>query len=116
MRHLSVGEPCPIDMTPVSRVLCSACPSFISFRSSEDIATVGCSWGEDMAAWLRREMGTGRARQRVGGAPGRAGSGGRPIRPRAPKRRPGLAQGMSFGLFLAAFGVGIALSAFDGAE
>jgi hypothetical protein len=116
VRHLSVGEPCPIDTTPVSRTHCSVCPSFISFRSSEGVATVGCAWGEDIAGWLRREMGAARVRQRAGGAPKRAGSGGRPIRPRAPKRRPGFAAGKSFGLFVAAFGVGIALSALEPAE
>jgi hypothetical protein len=116
VRHLSVGEPCPIDTTPVSRSHCSECPSFISFRSSEGVDTVGCSWGEDMTAWLRHEMTAGRPRQRVGGGPRRAGSGGRSVRPRAPKRRTGFAPGKSFGLFLAALGVGIALSALEPAE
>jgi hypothetical protein len=116
VRHLSVGEPCPIDTAPVSRTHCSACPSFISFRSTEGVDTVGCSWGEDMVAWLRREMSVGRPRQRAGGAPRRAGSGGRSVRPRAPKRRPGFAGGTSFGLFLAALGVGIALSALEAPE
>ena len=90
-----------MDQTPASRTHCSACPSFISFRSFEGVATVGCSWGEDMASWLRNEM-----------------AAGRPARPRAPKpkRRPRLAPGASFGLFLTAFGVGIALSALEAVE
>ena len=90
-----------MDQTPASRTQCSECPSFISFRSSEGVATVGCSWGEDMASWLRLEMATGRT-----------------ARPRAPKpkRRPRLAVGASFGLFLTAFGVGIALSALEAPE
>jgi hypothetical protein len=101
VRHLSVGEPCPIDQTPASRTHCSACPSFISFRSSEGMATVGCSWGEDTAAWLRREMAAGRR--------------ARPQAPK-PKRRPRVAPGASFGLFLTAIGVGIALSALEATE
>ena len=105
-----------MDTVPVSRSHCSDCPSFISFRSSEGVDTVGCSWGEDMAGWLRREMSMGRPRQRVAGAPRRAGSGGRSVRPRAPNRRTGFAPGASFGLFLAALGVGIALSALEAPE
>jgi hypothetical protein len=107
VRHLSVGEPCPLDATPVSRTHCSTCPSFISFRSSEGVAVVGCSWGEDIAAWLRSEMGVNRTR------PARPT---RPTRPRAPKRRQRFAPGPSFGLFLAALGVGIALSALEPAD
>jgi len=102
-----------MDTVPVSRSHCSACPSFISFRSSNDVDTVGCSWGEDVAGWLRREMSVARTRQRPGAAPRRAGSGGRSVRPRVPKRRSGFAPGTSFGLFLAALGVGIALSALE---
>jgi hypothetical protein len=102
-----------MDGVPVSRSHCSECPSFISFRSTEGVDTVGCSWGQDMAGWLRREMGVGRRRQRAGAAPRRAGSGGRPVRPRSPGRRTGFAPGRSFGLFLAALGVGIALSALE---
>ena len=90
-----------MDGAPSGRTHCSECPSFISFRSSDGVATVGCSWGDDMASWLRREM-----------------LASRPARPRAPKpkRRPRFAPGASFGLFLAAFGVGIALSALEAAE
>ena len=102
-----------MDTVPVSRSHCSACPSFISFRSNEGVDTVGCSWGQDMAGWLRREMSVTRPRQRSVAAPRRAGSGGRSVRPRVPKRRAGFAPGASFGLFLAALGVGIALSAFE---
>ena len=102
-----------MDTVPVSRSHCSECPSFISFRSSDGVDIVGCSWGEDMAGWLRREMSVGRPRPRVGTMPRRAGSGGRSVRPRPPKRRTGFAAGKSFGLFLAALGVGIALSAFE---
>jgi hypothetical protein len=102
-----------MDSVPVSRSHCSDCPSFISFRSTEGVDTVGCSWGEDMAGWLRREMTVGRPHQRVGAVPRRAGAGGRSVRPRTPKRRTGFAPGKSFGLFLAALGVGIALSAFE---
>jgi hypothetical protein len=105
-----------MDTVPVSRSHCSDCPSFISFRSSEGVDTVGCSWGEDMAGWLRREMSAGRARQRAGGVSRRAGSGGRSVRPRPPNRRTGFAPGKSFGLFLAALGVGIALSALEAPE
>lgn len=104
MRHLSVGEPCPIDATPVGRTHCSTCPSFISFRSSEGVAVVGCSWGEDIAAWLRSEMTVNRTRP------------ARPTRPRAPKRRQRFAAGTSLGLFLAALGLGIALSALEPAD
>jgi hypothetical protein len=46
----------------------------------------------------------------------RAATGHRPARPRAPKRRSRLATGTSFGLFVAALGVGIALSAFEPAD
>jgi hypothetical protein len=90
-----------VDQTPASRSHCTGCPSFISFRSFENVETVGCSWGEDTAAWLRREM-----------------AAGRPARLRAPKpkRRPRFAPGASFGLFLTALGVGIALSALEASE
>jgi hypothetical protein len=87
---------------------CSGCPEFISFRSSERVATVGCSWGEDTAAWLRREMA-------AGGPPRRVAEASRPVRPRAPMR-PRFAPGASIGLFLTAFGVGIALSALEPSE
>ena len=109
MRHLWVGEPCPIDAAPVSRTHCSECPAFVSYRSAQGGATIGCSWGEDVAGWLRREMATG-------GAHRRAAAGRRSAGPRAPRRRPRLAPGTSFGLFVAALGVGLALSAFEPAE
>ena len=109
MRHLWVGDPCPIDATPVSRTHCSECPSFVSYRSAKGGATIGCSWGEDVAGWLRREMTTG-------GSHRRAAAHRRPSRPRAPIRRPRFAPGTSFGLFVAALGLGIALSALEPAE
>jgi hypothetical protein len=90
-----------VDQTPASRSHCSACPSFISFRSSEGVATVGCSWGEDTAAWLRREMSAGRSTR---------------LRAPKPKRGPRFVPGASFGLFLTALGVGIALSALEASE
>ena len=109
MRHLWVGDPCPIDAAPAGRTHCSECPAFVSYRSAKGGATIGCSWGEDTLGWLRREMSTG-------GSHRRAAAGRRFARPRAPRRRPRLAPGASFGLFVAALGVGIALSAFEPAE
>ena len=109
MRHLWVGEPCPIDATPVGRTHCSECPSFVSYRAAKGGATIGCSRGEDIVGWLRREMATGAVHQRAGAAR-------RSTRPRAPGRRSRLASGASFGLFVAALGVGLALSALEPAE
>lgn len=104
-----------MDATPASRTHCSECPSFVSFRSSEGIATVGCSWGEDMVAWLRHEMAVSGTHRRSLSGPRRVGGGapGRLSRPRPPRRRPGLAPGTSLGLFLAALGVGMVLSALE---
>ena len=56
MRHLAVAEPCPIDRRAVGRRACSECTHFVSFRSSAELDTIGCSWGEDTIDWLRREM------------------------------------------------------------
>jgi len=109
VRHLWVGDPCPIDATPVSRTHCSECPSFVSYRSARGGATIGCSWGEDVAGWLRREMATG-------GSRGRAAASRRPARRHAQRRTPRLAPGTSLGLFVAALGVGLALSALEPAE
>ena len=109
MRHLWVGEPCPIDAAPVGRTHCSECPAFVSYRSAKGGATIGCSWGEDVAGWLRRDMASGGTHRRAAAARRRA-------RPRAPMRRPRLAPGTSFGLFVAALGVGLALSALEPAE
>ena len=109
MRHLWVGDLCPIDAAPVSRTHCSECPSFVSYRSAKGGATIGCSRGEDVVGWLRREMATG-------GSHRRAAAGRRPAPLRAPRRRPRLAPGASFGLFVAALGVGLALSALEPAE
>ena len=109
MRHLWVGDPCPIDATPVGRTHCSECPSFVSYRAAKGGATIGCSWDEDVVGWLRREMASG-------GSHRRAAAGRRPTRSRAPRRRQRFAPGTSFGLFVAALGVGIALSAFEPAE
>jgi hypothetical protein len=99
VRHLAVGQACPMDGAVVGRAHCSGCPSFVSYRLSGDVATVGCDWGQDVAAWLRREM-----RRRAPAA--------RPP-PSRPGRPPGLAPGTSFGIFLAAVGVGLVLSAFE---
>ena len=114
MRHLAVGQPCPIDAVPVSRSHCSGCPAFVSFRTSNEVATVGCAWGDDVVAWLRREM----APIRRPISPRMAPGAGRRTGPRAPRtrRRPGLAPGTSFGLFVAALGVGLVLSALERPE
>jgi len=97
VRHLAVGLSCPMDGTLVSRSHCSACPSFVSYRATEGVATVGCGWGDDVAGWLRREM------RRAEPAPEPS--------PRT-RRNTGLG-GAGFGLFLAAFGVGLVLSTLE---
>ncbi|HSK52990.1 MAG TPA: hypothetical protein VLA44_09555 [Clostridia bacterium] len=119
MRHIAVGEPCPIDATPVGRTHCSACPWFVSFRSGDGVATVGCSWGEDVAAWLRREMSVSTT---AGGGPLDAPLAGRDSafarrlrRPRSPRvrSRSSFGAGASLGIFIAAVGMGLALSALE---
>jgi hypothetical protein len=111
-----MGEPCPIDAAPAGRIHCSTCPSFVSFRSSDGVATVGCASDEDVAGWLRREMGA------VPGGGAQAPLAGRDSdfarrhrRPRAPRIRPRgtLRTGASLGLVVADFGVGLVLSAFE---
>ena len=112
MRHLAVGQACPMDGATVTRSHCSGCPSFVSFRMTNERATVGCDWGDDVTAWLRREMRTeghatdGRTEARAA-VPARrrriaASTAGQPRRPASP-----------IGFFLAALGIGIALSAWD---
>ena len=106
MRHLAVGQACPMDGATVTRSHCSGCPSFVSFRAVQEVATVGCDWGDDVAGWLRREMSQshgpldGRSRAMVA------------ARPAPQVRTAGPGAGV-VGLFLAAFGVGIALSALE---
>lgn len=95
-----------MDGAVVTRSHCAPCPSFVSFRISADVGTIGCDWGDDMAGWLRREMG-----QRDSNLPTRAMR--RTPSPLAPRRSGTSLGGAALGLFLAAFGVGIAMSAFE---
>jgi hypothetical protein len=114
VRHISVGQPCPVDSTPTSRAWCSGCPEFVSYRSRDGVATVGCRSGEDVAGWLRREMShpdiAPWLRRQMAG---RSGSTTTPsTRAMLPVRsRPML--GGSVGVFLAAVGVGLLLSALE---
>ena len=110
VRHLAVGESCPIDGATVSRTMCSACPSFVSYRASAGTATVGCRWGEDVAGWLRREM------DGPGPQPGATFAHGRDRHRQSRAAgwvRGGLAASTSFAIFLTAFGVGLVLAAFE---
>ena len=96
-----------MDGAVVTRSHCSACPSFVSFRLALETATIGCDWGQDVAAWLRHEMSTPNG-------PARAGTASRVPAPRPPARRPAQPLTASaVGIFLAAFGVGLALSAWE---
>jgi hypothetical protein len=113
VRHLAVGQACPMDGATVTRSHCSGCPSFVSFRMTDERAAVGCDWGEDVAQWLRRAMHAeggptpDRAEGRVSaGAPGARTVA--PVRGGQPFRT-----GASIGFFLAAFGLGIALSGWE---
>ena len=103
MRHLAVAEPCPIDRRAVGRRTCSSCSHFVSFRSTDAVDTVGCSWGEDTIAWLRREMAAPppAAPARTGAAPGA----GRTMTARA--------DGAALAVVAAAVGLGLLLSAFN---
>jgi hypothetical protein len=102
-----------MDGATVTRSHCSGCPSFVSFRMTNERAMVGCDWGNDVTAWLRREMRSdgqateGRIEARAAAAAVR--------RPRVATARPGQPRraGSSVGFFLAALGIGIALSAWD---
>jgi hypothetical protein len=105
VRHLAVGEACPINGAAVSRVLCSTCPEFVSYRSVDGVATVGCRWGEDVASWLRREMASAPLPDDPPAAPGAIGG--------AERSHRGLTGGISLAILVAAFGVGLALSAYE---
>jgi hypothetical protein len=100
VRHLVAGQPCPIDGAAAGRVHCSGCPSFVSYRLADDLGMVGCDWGEDVPTWLRREMRRTAPTQR-------------PITSAAPRRVGRLGAGTSLGIFLAALGVGLVVSAFE---
>jgi hypothetical protein len=89
-----------MDGVAAGRVHCSGCPSFVSYRLADGHGTVGCDWGEDVPAWLRREM------RRV--APTQ-----RPVVSAIPRRVGRLGAGASIGIFLAALGVGLVVSAFE---
>ena len=97
-----------MDGAVVTRSHCAPCPSFVSFRISTDVGTVGCDWGQDMTGWLRREMSRRHDNLPVARA---ARSVPAPFGP----RRTGspLGAGAAFGIFLAAFGVGVAMSALE---
>lgn len=62
MKHLTAGDPCPMDATPTTRSNCSKCPHFISYRGwigvngRDNVATIGCNYGADVDGWLRREF------------------------------------------------------------
>jgi hypothetical protein len=125
VRHLAVGEGCPIDAAPTSRRHCSGCPEFVSFRSSRGVATIGCEHGQDTVSWLRREMMTpvlalgpgdaALAKRPAIAAPRRTVSRRRtsaaPLQHRRHQGRAG--NGPSVAMFAAAVGVGILLSALD---
>ncbi|MFL5779433.1 MAG: hypothetical protein ACJ761_10910 [Chloroflexota bacterium] len=136
MRHLLVGQPCPIDATPASRRHCEACPEFVSYRSSAGISTIGCEYGQNVVGWLRREMtprmlssgevkpvasarplrATPRSRTRpaVRNQPRAATYDRRSIRGgRRAENRAGSGHGHSLAAFAAAVGLGILLSALD---
>lgn len=97
-----------MDGAVVTRSHCAPCPSFVSFRVSVDVGTIGCDWGDDMTGWLRREMS-----RRDRNVPTRAVT--RRMPASVERRRSGasFALSASFGVFLAAFGVGLAMSAFE---
>jgi hypothetical protein len=123
VHHRAVGQPCPIDGTPVERRHCSACTHFVSFRSSDGIDTIGCTWGQDMSAWLRTEMSTDSASgrgSRLTGTSQRAlpaRSSFRPAPPRPPAgaiRTPIRASGGGrLAMLACAIGLGLFLSALD---
>jgi hypothetical protein len=110
-----------MDGATVTRSHCSGCPSFVSFRITNERAMVGCDWGDDVTGWLRREMRAGgsSAERRPEGRPAAVRAADRPIHPlRRGDIRPSqpLRHGSPIGFFLAAFGLGIALTAWDRAS
>jgi hypothetical protein len=102
VRHLAVADPCPMDRRSASRRACSPCGHFVSFRSSDGVDTIGCSWGQDTIGWLRREMTLATAPPRPGA---RQLAGGR----RASTR----SDGAALAVVAAAVGIGLLLSAFN---